>query len=359
MPKQPTLNDPLRELLTFLSTLQFVAQPKVKERGKALPIQGFNVLQAILGLICSQPTRLHTSCWGAGTFCGLEMTNPSFLVDDDGKLWAADSGQLRYDLDGFGVRNFPDYVVKNLGFIRIDRRGQSATIWLRPETVATSALVQVVDWLSGQRIERVLVNSYADGTWHPQIMGAAPSNSYAQLAAMLASSQAPGPRGDRVLARLVPLSALSENSPLWRATKLWRDTGGNWRKLAVVSGLGAAVQHRYTLFEVHGNRNFVLQGYGSGLPKCAQSWMEGAVGSPIHDHPDQTYIGDCVSSYTRVLESGQPELQEVDAFVSWPDTEPQRRRYKRLVLPLSDDNRLVYLLSVTAEDTSIDLRATG
>jgi hypothetical protein len=287
------------------------------------------------------------------------MTNPSILVDDDGNPWSSDSSQLRFEIDGFGVRNFPDYVVKNMGFVRIDRRGQSATVWLRPETVAPSALTKAVDWLSSERIERVLVNSYANGTWHPQIMGAAASHSYASLVAILASSPSPGLRENRVLARFIPLSRLPKNSPLWRATKLWQDSGGDWRKLAVVSGLGAAVAHRYTLFEVHGKRNFVLQGYGSGLPKCAQSWMVKAMGSPIHDHPDQSYIGDCVSSYTKVVESGQPALQDVDAYVSWPDTEPQRRRYKRLVLPLSDDNRLVYLLSVTAEDTSINLRATG
>lgn len=285
------------------------------------------------------------------------MAVVSYLFDDAGRIWDTGSSQLRSDLDGFEVGDFPEYVVRNMGFIRVDRRRSSATIWLRPETVALTALDGVASWLGDEKIDRVLVNSYSDGRWQHRIMAPAPSGAYAALRQLQPSAPALPDQADHTIARVVDTTEIPAKSPLAQALALWRDTGGNWRKLALVSGLGAAVQHRYTLFEIHGDRSFVLRGFGGGLPGCAKTWMEKTVGSCIYDHPDRSYIWSCVDSYRKVVETGEPELQEIDAFVSWPGAERQRRRYRRLLLPLSDGSRSMYLLSVTAEDASIDLRA--
>jgi len=287
------------------------------------------------------------------------MAVVSYLVDDAGRIWDTGSSQLRSELDAFGVQNFPDYVIKNLGFIRLEGRGKSAMIWLRSQTVAPAALDRVVSWLTAEQIERVLVNTYENKSWQHQILAPARTGTYAALFNLRKDTSTGYEHRNRVLARPIDAVQLAPESPLSRALAMWHATGGDWRNLARVSGFGAAVQHRYTLFEIRGDRSFVLRGYGNGLPNCAKIWMEKTLNSCIYDHPDLSYIWLCVSSYREVVKNGRPELEEVDAVVSWPGAERQRRRYLRLLLPLSEEGRFIYLLSVTAEDTNIDLKAVS
>lgn len=286
------------------------------------------------------------------------MTVVSYLVDDAGKIWDTGSSQLRSELDGFGVLNFPDYVIKNLGFIRLEGRGKSATIWLRPETVAPAALDRVISWFAAEQIERVLVNFYTNKSWQHKIMAPAHSGMYAALMQLRQDTPADHEQRNPVLARPLDAMRLPPESPLSRALAMWRKAGGDWRNLARF-GFGAAVQHRYTLFEIRGDRSFVLRGYGGGLPSYAKTWAEKTLNSCIYDHPDLGYIWSVVSSYREVVKNGQPEIEEVDALVSWQGAERQRRRYLRLLLPLSEEGRFIYLLSVTAEDSNINLRAVS
>ena len=287
------------------------------------------------------------------------MAVVSYLVDDAGRIWDTGSSQLRSELDAFGIQNFPDYVIKNLGFIRLEGRGKSATIWLRPETVSPAALDCVINWLSAEQIDRVLVNAYENKSWHHQILAPAHAGSYSALLYLRKDWPANSEPRSRVLARSIDAMRLPSDSPLVRALTMWRAAGGDWRNLARVSGFGAAVQHRYTLFEISGDRSFVLRGFGGGLPSYAKTWAEKTLNSCIYDHPDLGYIWSVVSSYREVVKNGQPELEEVDAVVSWPGAERQRRRYLRLLLPLSEEGCFIYLLSVTAEDSNINLRAVS
>lgn len=285
------------------------------------------------------------------------MASVSFLIDDAGRLWDIDSFQLRAELDGFAAGSvFPDYVVKNLGFVRVDRRGQSATIWLRPATVAPIALAELMYWLVDGKFERVLVNSFLHDAWQHTMVGAA-EKSFTSLATMLSSAAHLELSQEAVIARSSSVSRMPADSPLTHALQLWWETSGDWHKMQA-RDFGTIVKARYSLFERQGG-SFFVHGYGTGLPDCAKAWFEKAVGSPVHDHPDQRYGLSCLVNYRTVLDNGQPELQEIDALVSWPGNVRQRRRYKRLLLPLSIGQRLGYLLSATAEDISIDLRSVG
>lgn len=295
----------------------------------------------------------------AGRACGFSMRSVSYFVDDSGRLWDINSSQLRAELYGFAAADsFPEYVVKNLGFVRIDRRGPSATVWLRPATVAQMAVAHLMYWLVDEKIERVLVNSYVDGAWQHAMVGAA-EKSFTALAALISAAAHTEPTKDAVIACSTSLTDLPASSPLADALQLWREMGGDWRRLASRSDLGAVFGDRYALFERRGERDFVLKQFGDGLPDCAKVWLGQAIGMPIHDHPDPRYGWSCTASYRKVLDSSEPELQDVDAYVSWPGAQRQRRRYKRLLLPLSAGDRCNYLLSATAEDGTIDLRAAS
>jgi len=287
------------------------------------------------------------------------MTGASFLIDDSGRLWSVDSHRLRAELYGFAAGDdFSAYVVKNLGFVRIGKRGASANVWLRPATVAPAAIAQTIYWLVDERIERVLVNTYINGTWQHTVVGDVERN-FPMLATCLSAASSLEQRNESVIARPVRIAELAAQSPLARAIQLWADAEGDWCRLAPQNEIASAVGHRYSLFERSGVRNFVLREFGDGMPDCAQVWLEKAIGEPLHGHPDQHYGWSCVESYGRTLDSGQPKIELVDAYVTWPGATRQRRRYARLLLPLTYRSGWKYLLSATAEDGGIDLRAAS
>jgi hypothetical protein len=90
----------------------------------------------------------------------------SFFIDDSGSLWESGSLRLRLELTATQLgEQFSDYVVKNLGFVRLSRQRTSATVHFRPETVSRLALVRLLSWLADEKPERVIINTYVDSSW--------------------------------------------------------------------------------------------------------------------------------------------------------------------------------------------------
>ena len=61
-------------------------------------------------------------------------------------------------------------------------------------------------------------------------------------------------------------------------------------------------------------------------------------------------------SYRDVLNSGEPDLGDVDAVISWPQASRQSFRYRRLLLPFRTTENSAMLLGATLTDPSINLR---
>jgi hypothetical protein len=285
------------------------------------------------------------------------MLSTSLLIDDSGAFWDSASSELRFELSGFGAGDaFPDYVVKNLGFVRVDKRYRSATVRFRPDTVAPLAFARLMYWLAEEEFDRVAVSAYEGGAWrnflHGEKLGA-----FRAISALVNASQRDGNVGSEVMSRPAVPSSLTEDCPLLRAIEVWRKVGGDWSRLPDVEAFRTVLSDRFVLFECQSAGDFVVRDFGQGLPDCAKTWLERAKGQRVQDQPDRRYGWSCALAYERAIRRLEPDLQDVDALVEWPGHGKQRRRYKRLLLPFVVNARPAYLLSGTAEDTRIDLRA--
>jgi hypothetical protein len=57
-----------------------------------------------------------------------------------------------------------------------------------------------------------------------------------------------------------------------------------------------------------------------------------------------------------VLSTGEPNLEDVDAVITWPQQPRISYRYRRLVLPFKGTQDSTLLLGATLVDPNIDLR---
>src|SRR5262249_4680798 len=149
------------------------------------------------------------------------MSNTSLLIDDSGAFWDTASSELRFELTGFGAGEaFPDYVIKNLGFVRVDKRYRSASIKFRPDTVAPLAFARLMYWLAEEELDRVAVSAYKEGVWrdflHGQKLGA-----FRAISSLVNSSERDGNVASEVLSRPSMVASLPEDCPLLRAVTLW------------------------------------------------------------------------------------------------------------------------------------------
>lgn len=264
---------------------------------------------------------------------------------------------LRSELQGIGAdTDFVDYTIKNLGFVGIERRSATAaTIKFRPQTIAPMAFAALVHWLSENRLARMLVTTYVRGDWQHSLHGGTLA-AYHAITGAIRSAERDGNFDDAVLSRPAELELLREDSPLHRAILYWRTRGGEWDQRRSLSELGKILSGRFVLFEMRAGGDFVVRDFGDGLPDCAKSWLRWAIGQRVQDQPDKQYGWSCALAYEASVQRWEPALQDVDALVQW-SSKRQRRRYKRLLLPfVAGEYRPTYLLSASAEDTSIDLR---
>lgn len=285
------------------------------------------------------------------------MSNASLLIDDSGVFWETSSFELRLELNGFGAGDaFPDYVVKNLGFVRIDRRRNSASVRFRPDTVAPMAFARLMYWLAEEKIDRIAVSAYKDGDWRGFLHGEKLA-AFRAISTLVNSSERDGNVADEVLSRPTVVSSLPAGCPLLGAIELWQEIGGDWESLGGLERMRGILSDRFVLFECQSGGDFVVRDFGQGLPGCAKDWLERAKGKRVQDQPDKRYGWSCALAYEKTVQRLEPDLQDVDALVHWPGHGRLRRCYKRLLLPFMVGSRPVYLLSGTAEDSRIDLRA--
>jgi len=127
------------------------------------------------------------------------MQSSSYFIDDNGGLWESNSYRLRSELNGLASGElFSEYVLKNLGFVRLSQQPKSVAVRFRPETVSRLAFVRLLHWLTDEKPDRVLLSTYTDGSWQHAMIG---KNARAFDAVM--------PHGTRFREQIVPEDAAS------------------------------------------------------------------------------------------------------------------------------------------------------
>jgi hypothetical protein len=282
----------------------------------------------------------------------------SQVIDQDGNVWP--SRGLQMPAARFGAAaddaSFCEYAVKKLGFVRVETRQKAAIVQLHPARVAPQAFTHLMDWLVSKELDRVLFcNCSEEGG---STLFGDKNEAFRQIASIVSSSARDGSGVGDILLRPFEANELSATDPMRQMIDVWQANSGRWNKAALIPVIRQFLSDRYIIFEHSDTGDFIFRDFGESLPRFAAAWIkEQGTGRAVQHQPDREYGWSCALAYESVLHRFSPDLQDVDAFVRWPGAGRVRRRYKRLLLPFWAKTGHAYVLSATAEDPSIDLRA--
>jgi hypothetical protein len=281
----------------------------------------------------------------------------NWLIDDRGNLQDPLSARLRMSLNaGQLAQEFPDYVMRNLGFIGLHDHNNAAHLKLRPAVVSPVAFAALMYWLADRKPQRIMLSTL-DGTWSHQVIGSHAA-AMPKLANLIASAQ--NQRANDLLRRPRTPGSLAPDSP-FRALLAAQERlvlAFNRDQLgAVLHEIDGRMRGRYTMTTSDANmQNMVLQRVGQGHEETANFWLTRALGYRIQDFPDVALGKWMADTYTSTLETGVARLDDIDATIEWPGLTRSRYAYQRLLLPLKTGANGHALLCATLRDTSIDLR---
>lgn len=282
-----------------------------------------------------------------------------FLVDEEGNVWATQSGDWRYRLGlGDTFPSLSDYAIKNLGYVRIVSHPGRAVVSMRPSVVQGSTLAGLFYYLSDYHFRSVAVQHFDDTTdeWYSRVLRANESV-IDQISSILDVSR-PIVARSSYLSRQVSFSALPKRSPLQDSIAFYRDTGGQL-KLSDIPKFSNIFERRHMLYKINEETSGVtLISIGGAFPKVIRNFLFSAIGTDMRDRPDPIYGAECAKAYLSVARSERPGCFEVDAVSLWPSCkEPVRRRYRRVIFPLRDEIGQKWVLGQSTVDNSVDLRS--
>jgi hypothetical protein len=273
------------------------------------------------------------------------------LIDRDGRLWQG----IPTELARFATRRhsprLDEYAVKNLGFVGVTRARTGLVVGLRPAVLAPMAYASLMPMLHEDEPERVLLQHYVDRRgWRHELHG----NPFEAMQRVTELAQT-GPIGfDRLRRRSLDIAQLPSGHPLRGLAECWQSS---FRRIGLSGLLQAAndlTGGRYVLFD-RSRDTFRFQEVGRGMPPWVSRSKLHKPGRQLAEHPDRRFWASCINAYLDAAACGRPRLEAVDAVIEWTGFGPMRRRYLRLMLPISVENNPDLLLSASFEDTGIDL----
>jgi hypothetical protein len=276
------------------------------------------------------------------------------LIDDQGHLWDGASRTLRASFDSpYSGGEFSDYAVTNLGFIAANAYGGSCQIRLRPNFVSESAHRSLTHWLSSGRIDRIVL-SWLDHEWHHELLRSR-ETAVARVAELAEIAKRAQPND--FLAHAVTADELPESTALGILLRYWERLSEPEGHASLMSLLNKALGNRYVLVgKDKSTAKMVFREFGGGLFNHYGAWRSSGVGAPMDELPDQMYGRWIATAYSTALDSGAPRVDDVDAIVRWPHVGRTRMRYRRVIVPFSDDTGEPSILGGSIIDNRIDLR---
>lgn len=277
------------------------------------------------------------------------------LIDDRGELWPESSNVIKKSFASTGARDgVSAYLVKNLGFIAIDKFGASLQIRVRPAIVTQAAIETALNWLSRDNFERLLLAYYHDDDWQfelvrePTLMGH-------RLIQLVNLHQLKRP-GDFIAAPS-DVATLAHYPALQSLIDHWDKFSRELSPEGLTRIVRQLTRGRYVIVQRDtGSGRLVLAETGGGYRTHGRKWANDMRGAPVEDQQDAAYGRWIAQCYERALAQPGPTVHDVDAIVTTPQFGRYRLRYKRLMLAPRVSEGAPWLLSSSVLDTRIDLR---
>lgn len=283
------------------------------------------------------------------------------VIDDLGKTWSTYSMDLGYQ-SGYALTRseLPNYLTKNLGYVRLKGRDDRLVIMLRPTVVSDHAVIALLYYLADQHFSAIALQIFDDheDDWRYELVGGHAS-AIEKISSLLAHDLK-HQNSSSFLSREVALDTIDSMPPLRDGLDFFRYCGGRLDSRQIAS-FTSQLTGRHMLYSVSpDSESITLKSIVGSFPTPIETYLYNAVGRDIRDRPDTAYAQECVAAYRSVAKRGKPTCFEVDAITKWSaSTKRLRRRYRRIILPFSDEGGQLWLLGQSMPDGSISLRATA
>lgn len=276
------------------------------------------------------------------------------MIDDQGEIWRGDSRELRCAFDApHSGGEFTEYAIKNLGFIAINVFGSSCQARLRPELITQRAVLTLLEWIAGTRLDRMVVSTF-EKDWQSELLRM--SDVPRRLMELVAlSAQA---RPDDFLADTLAPSSIKNRPLLSGLVDEWPQIAKQFELEALARLLRTVFRERLVVVKLQDDTaQPVFHQVGKGLLYSEyDTWRSSAIGEPIEDQPDRLFGKWVADVYRDAATNPRPKIEAVDVIMRWPHAGRSRHRYKRLILPFQSPDATRFLFGGTIVDDTIDLR---
>ncbi len=270
------------------------------------------------------------------------------LVSETGELVSPGDWHLRQLCPRMSEQEFIVYAIRNCGAVAIEHRNNALRVRWRPEGLAAATLAGLVQWLSDQPDQKVVISRLGDKWSHT----VAPSCT-AAITALLDIHAAISKRRRRFYRQRRRLEEATE--PRFSGTLAFVS---EHRRVLDLAGLAAISDSlftgRFLLLRQVASR-LLVQKVGGGFLTIDPHWSERGNEIEVEDQPDLDYGRWIADAYWAASRTGEPVLDDVDAEVETGPGVVHRLRYRRLIVPAVDPAGTKLLLCTSEADGHIDL----
>jgi hypothetical protein len=271
------------------------------------------------------------------------------LIDDAGR-------RLRWPQDGRRAAaayrdpdfDFPDYAVRNLGFVMVTQRRDSISVRFRPAFCGRRTAMSMLA-LAGERPDARAAISYFGRTWSHEVCrgGAALQRRLLEIL-----GEPTGEAGDPpflAVPRRFSGMLRDADNPFAPVLRRWLDNVQPGDIRAFLES--CRLYDRSMIVERTPDTGaFVFRHSGSGLQLYPDNWTRSAVGRQLHDQPDHAY-GRWIAEACRAVDDAQvPRYELISATIAPNGRDPRPWRYERLMLPWRDADGARLVVSVSLRD---------
>lgn len=255
----------------------------------------------------------------------------NYLIDPQGQWWRWPSPVLAEKL-GYADPDFDlgGYATRNLGYTSLLIEDYATVLQFRAGMVSRQALDTLKPYLAKAVAKKPVVLVFFASGWTEEL--------YVEAEALLARMEQLGPlREPRQRDQFIchphqPRDWLyNAHHNLSALFELWRFVDGVYTDAAARylsrSGLIART------VTIDGNTDSLrIAQCGEGFSVYDSFTFHGNLGKSIADQPDAAYGNWVAQAYRRCRDSGEPQIDDIDAIIEEPGHDPRRRRYQRLIL---------------------------
>ena len=254
------------------------------------------------------------------------------------------------------TQDLHDFVIRNMGFIVVLQNRNGCEIRLRPQVFSEITLGALLYWLYDTPQPRFVLSSMErdgdDFSWSYRLF-ASQASLCGALAELVRSPVVD--RGQRFFHEEVAVSQLSHDDAI---AEFYRDWGRGefYNRSTVIAAAEKLFAGRYTIARVRDDKDLIIDRTGFGYTAYHQSYVDQSRGTRLEDDPDWYYGNWIAATQRNLARTGEAAIQNVDALIRVKPGHLDRFRYRRVMVPIEEDQDNRFIVSASLSDPSIDLR---